>query len=70
MGTAAANLSAAKSLLAENIFCGQTLGLKRRALNTVTAQLGGLGSVFSSRGLCYTAALLSFGDADTGTVER
>lgn len=68
MGTAAANLSAAKSLLAENIFCGQTLGLKRRALNTVTAQLGGLGSVFSSRGL--TAALLSFGDADTGTAER
>lgn len=44
MGTAAANLNAAKSLLAENIFCGQTFGLKKRTLNAVTAQLEGGGA--------------------------
>lgn len=52
MGTAAANLDAAKSLLAQNIFCGQTLGLKKRALNTVTAQLEG-GGAQSRSTLCF-----------------
>lgn len=75
MGTAAANLNAAKSLLAENIFCGQTFGLKKRALNTVTAQLEGGGAKCRSA-LCFLVGTLLHadslvnGDADTGTAKQ